>query len=63
MANRKKMQSVTSDNHKKEKKSIFKIKETEPKKAEEPVYEVPEELSKDAPFRKSKYIVDDEEDE
>ena len=48
---------------KKEKKSIFKIKETEPIKEEEPVYEVPEELSKDAPFRKSKYIVDDEEDE
>lgn len=37
------------------------IKEEEIK--EEPTYEVPEELSKDAPFRKSKYVVDDDEGE
>jgi len=37
------------------------IKEEEIK--EEPTYEIPEELSKDAPFRKSKYVVDDDEGE
>ncbi len=41
------------------KKEPKKIKEEE---KEEITYEVPEELSKDAPFRKSKYVVDDDDE-
>ena len=51
-------------------KNNIEIEEEKPKKIvkeekkEEPInYEIPEGLSKDAPFRKSKYIVDDEDDE
>ena len=35
----------------------------EPKEENIEVYEVPEELDKNAPFRKSKYIVDDSDEE
>lgn len=41
-----------------------KLEKKKPEKNEEAEeYEVPEELSKDAPYRKSKYIVDDNDDE
>jgi hypothetical protein len=43
-------------------KKIEAQKEKEIKKEEEIKYEVPEELKSDAPFRKSKYIVDDEDE-
>lgn len=51
-----------------EMQAVEEIKEVEEEKIEEikkedEAYEIPEELSKDAPFRKSKYVVDDDDEE
>ena len=43
-------------------KKLEELKEKKEKKEEVQTYEVPEELNSDAPFRKSKYIIDDEDE-
>ena len=59
------VKEVKEVKEKKENKIVSKIKDVINKEDEvdKADYEVPEELDKNAPFRKSKYIVDDEDEE